>query len=670
MGKPKPNPEADTAEHRRLREDQARDKNWKRWGPYVSERQWATVREDYSDDGNVWDYFPHDHARSRAYRWGEDGLLGWTDRECRLCFCLSLWNGQDKMLKERLFGLTGHEGNHGEDVKEKYWYLDSTPTHSYAKAMYRYPHTAFPYDQIRAETSKRGKKDREYEIEDTGVFDENRFFDVTAEYAKADDNDVLMRVTVTNRGPEAAVMHLLPTLWYRNTWVWGCEHEGCTLRPDMRINPDDPRVVRTDHETLGKFEWVLGNEPETDTVPKLLFTENHTNHERIFGEENRSQFHKDAFHRWLIEGEEDAVNPKQFGTKAAALYTLDLAPGESQTVRMRLHNGEGRGEDVDAGHEVADDAIDAVFTARMAEAEEFYNVIIPDTVDDEKQLVSRQAYAGLLWTKQFYHYIVDAWLDGDPDMRTPPESRNEGRNHDWSHMFARDILSMPDKWEYPWFAAWDTAFHMLPFCRIDPEFAKRQLDKFLREWYMHPNGQIPAYEFAFSDVNPPVHAWAVWRVYKLTNVRGKRDRRFLASCFQKLLLNFTWWVNRKDPSGNHLFSGGFLGLDNIGVFDRSMKLEGDRRLVQADATAWMAFYCNTMLSMAIELADSDSPEAGAYADMASKFFEHFVSIADAINGAGRRGAVGRGRRDLLRPVARPAITANRFACARWWACCR
>jgi hypothetical protein len=632
MPKPKPNDlKADTAEHQRLREDAARTKNWKRWGPYLSERQWATVREDYSPDGNVWDYFPHDHAPARAYRWGEDGLLGFTDRECRLCFALALWNGNDPILKERLFGLTGHEGNHGEDVKEHYWYLDSTPTHSYAKAMYRYPQAAYPYEQIRAETAKRGKLDREYEIEDTGVFDENRFFDVTAEYAKADDDDNLIRITVTNRGPEAAMLHLLPTLWFRNTWVWGCEHEGCFMRPDLRIDPKNRRVVRAEHETLGPVNWLVGDEPETHAPPPLLFTENHTNHQRLFGEANQTRWHKDAFHRWLIDGDESVVNPQRFGTKAAALYSLDLEAGGSRTVYLRLYEGDPG--DVEAKIQPA--AMDEVFAQRLADADEFYGHVIPPTVTDEQKVTSRQAYAGLLWSKQFYHYIIDAWLNGDPDMRTPPPQRKTGRNHDWDHVFARDVLSMPDKWEYPWFAAWDTAFHMLPFCRVDPDYAKRQLEVFLREWYMHPNGQIPAYEFAFSDVNPPVHAWAVWRVYKMTAPRGQRDRRFLASCFQKLLLNFTWWVNRKDPNGNHLFAGGFLGLDNIGVFDRSMELPHGRRLVQADATAWMAFYCNTMLSMALELADDDrSPEAKAYADMASKFFEHFVAIADAINGLG------------------------------------
>ncbi|MEO0515444.1 MAG: glucosidase, partial [Planctomycetota bacterium] len=645
MPKPKPNPNADTPEHQRLREDKARQKNWKQWGPYLSERQWGTVREDYSKDGDCWNYFPHDHARSRAYRWGEDGLLGFTDRECRLCFALALWNGNDNILKERLYGLTGPEGNHGEDVKESYYYLDSTPTHSYAKAMYRYPHARYPYAELLQESQRRTKQDREYELEDTGIFGENRFFEVQAEYAKADVDDLLIRLTVTNRGPEAAPIHVLPTLWFRNTWVWGCEHEGCDMRPDMRIVPRPGKAlanrqlqaVKAEHETLGNYTWVAGIDPDTEGVVDMLFTENHTNHERLFGEKNRTPYHKDAFHRYVVDGEKDAVNPKQYGTKAAAHYCMTIPPGESKVIKLRLFpTDQDRRTSLD--EELSPSAFDVVFDARIRDADEFYDVVIPKTVSAENQLVSRQAYAGLLWTKQFYHYIIDAWLNGDPDMRTPPVERQTGRNHDWPHLFARDILSMPDKWEYPWFAAWDTAFHMLPFCRIDPDFAKRQLDKFLREWYMHPNGQIPAYEFAFGDVNPPVHAWAVWRVYKMTAARGKRDRLFLASCFQKLLLNFTWWVNRKDPNGNHLFAGGFLGLDNIGVFDRSQELKGGRQLIQSDATAWMAFYCNIMLSMAMELADDDnSPHSMAYADMASKFFEHFVSIADAINDIGDDG---------------------------------
>ncbi|MEE9403974.1 MAG: glucosidase [Algisphaera sp.] len=624
-----------TAEHRRLAQDAAREKNWKRWGPYLSERQWATVREDYSPDGNVWDYFPHAHSRSRSYRWGEDGLLGFTDRECRMCFALALWNGEDDILKERLFGLTGHQGNHGEDVKESYYYLDSTPTHSYAKALYRYPQGKFPYAQLVEENAKRGKADLEFELEDTGVFAEGRYFDVTAEYAKASPDDVVVRITVTNRGPDAAPLHVLPNLWFRNIWSWGSRHESGSGRPVMERTGDDRITAR--HETLGVFDLIAGGAPEGTTgrgpAPEWLFTENSTNHEKLFKGYNEGVYVKDAFHERVVHGRQEVVNPAFTGTKCAAWYRLNLAAGETQTITLRLV---GRGTpDEDA--ETAKITADEVLTQRRAEADAFYKEIIPPAVPDDQRVTARQAYAGLLWSKQFYNYVMDTWIKGDPAKNPPPESRKTGRNHDWPHLHARNILSMPDKWEYPWFAAWDSAFHMLPFCRVDPGFAKHQLELFLREWYMHPNGQIPAYEFAFGDVNPPVHAWAVWRVYKLTAPRGKRDRRFLASCFQKLLLNFTWWVNRKDAAGRHLFSGGFLGLDNIGVFDRGQVLPGGRELVQADATAWMAFYCNTMLSIALELADSDSPESGAYADMASKFLEHYIAIADAINDIGGDG---------------------------------
>lgn len=617
-----------TPEHQRLQEAESRQANWKRWGPYLSERQWGTVREDYSEWGDSWGSFPHDHARSRAYRWGEDGLMGFTDRQCRLCFSVALWNGNDGILKERLFGLTGPEGNHGEDVKERYYYLDSTPTHSYAKALYLYPQSEYPYDKLVAENRKRGKDQLEYEIEDTGAFDGDKYFDVQTEYAKASPDDVLIRITVTNNGPKTAPVEVLPTLLYRNTWVWGCEHEGCTLKPDMRIAKDGS--VRCEHETLGVFHLEAAPGPD-GAAPELMFTENHTNRERLFGGESVGVYVKDAFHRYVVEGEKKAINPKQFGTKAAARYKLSLEPGESQTIELRLSHESVRPE------QAFGQGFEDVFNQRVQEADAFYDTVISEKTSDENRTISRQAYAGLMWTKQFYHYIVGSWLNGDPDTVPPPEGRKQGRNRDWQHMFSRDILSMPDKWEYPWFAAWDLAFHTLPISRIDPAFAKYQLEVMLREWYMHPNGQIPAYEFNFSDVNPPVHAWAVWRVYKMTAPRGKRDRRFLASCFQKLLLNFTWWVNRKDPEGNHLFAGGFLGLDNIGVFDRNMPLPDGQELVQSDGTAWMAFYCLTMLAMALELADSDAPEAEAYEDMASKFFEHFVHIADAINDLGGMG---------------------------------
>ncbi len=621
---------AHTPEHHRLHLDAQRTANWKRWGPYVSERQWGTVREDYSSNGDCWTDFPFEHAHQRAYRWGEDGLMGWTDRQCRLCFAVALWNGNDPILKERLFGLTNSQGNHGEDVKERYWYLDSTPTHSYAKAAYHYPHSAYPYQALRDENARRGKDQMEFEVEDTGCFNEGRYFDVVTEYAKETDNNTCMRITVTNHGPVRAELHLLPTLWFRNTWVWGCEHEGCTSKPWLWNEDAQPTVVQAQHETLQRFTWQLGASPD-GTLPTLLFTENATNTRALYNDARGTKFTKDAFHRYVVNGESTAINPKRDGTKACAHYRLTLAAGESQTVLLRLAEGEGTGA-LDAS------GISRVFEERMREADAFYDSVLDASLGARERVVARQAYAGLLWTKQFYHYIVDAWLEGDPLMVKPPEQRKQGRNKDWQqHFFARDVLSMPDKWEYPWFAAWDSCFHMIPLAEIDPDEAKAQLEVFLREWYMHPNGQVPAYEFAFGDVNPPVHAWAVWRVYKMTAPRGHRDRRFLASCFQKLLLNFTWWVNRKDPHGNNVFGGGFLGLDNIGVFDRSQPMPGGGTLTQSDATAWMAFYCHTMLAMALELADSETPEAGAYADMASKFFEHFVHIADAMNHLGGTG---------------------------------
>ncbi|TAN37286.1 MAG: glucosidase [Verrucomicrobia bacterium] len=619
-----------TAEARRLAEDAIRTANWKRWGPYLAERQWATVREDYSADGNAWRYFPHDHARSRAYRWGEDGLLGITDRECRLCFALALWNERDPILKERLFGLTGMEpggsqGNHGEDVKEEYFYLDSTPTHSYMKALYKYPQTEFPYGRLVEENRRRGLNAPEFELADTGVFAENRYFDVIVEYAKAAPDDVLIRITVYNRGPESAALHLLPTVWFRNTWSWGCRHEGCTLKPRI-ICVDKDRLLMN-HETLGAFALRFGRGPQGEE-PSVLFTDNETNNERLFNAPNRSSFVKDAFHRYVVGEDQASVNAKQYGTKAAPYYILRIPAGKSQQVCLRLVAGNG----VKAA--VVGPDFDDVFGARKREADAFYDSILSAELHAEARLIARQAYAGLLWNKQFYHYIVADWLNGDPNLPRPPEQRQQGRNTQWTHLYTRDVLSVPDKWEYPWFAAWDTAFHMLPFACLDPRFARDQLVLLLREWYMHPNGQIPAYEFGFGDVNPPVHAWAVWNVYKLT---GDHDRDFLERTFEKLLLNFTWWVNRKDKDGRNLFSGGFLGLDNIGVFDRSKPLPDGERLQQADGTAWMAFYCLTMMDIAMELVHDGKKLRAAYGDMASKFFEHFIQISDAINSFGGTG---------------------------------
>ncbi|XP_037077730.1 uncharacterized protein YMR196W-like [Pollicipes pollicipes] len=612
---------AETVEELRLAEDRSRSANWKRWGPYLSERQWGTVREDYSADGSCWEYLSHDQARSRAYRWGEDGLLGITDRQCRLCFALALWNGRDPILKERLFGLTGPEGNHGEDCKECYYYLDSTPTHSYMKALYKYPQSAYPYEQLVATNRERGIENPEFELEDTGAFQDSRYWDVSAEYAKSTPNNLLIRVTVSNRGPEDGTIHVIPTLWFRNTWSWGCTHEGCTMKP--RISREGPGRVRCTHDTLLPYHWEVAD--VDGRSPELLFTENETNFERLYGGQNRTPFVKDSFHDHVINGKKDCVNPKGHGTKVGAHYVLHVKAGESVTLDSRLF------QDDEAASPSLGEPFDAVFSKRKAEADAFYARAIPARLNAEETNVARQGLAGLLWTKQFYHYVIKDWLEGDPEQPPPPPERRRGRNNDWMHLFNRDVISMPDKWEYPWYASWDLAFHMVPFALVDVDFAKGQLMLFLREWYMHPNGQIPAYEFAFDDVNPPVHAWAVRKVFKGTGPRKQRDTKFLARCFQKLMLNFTWWVNRKDPRGKNIFSGGFLGLDNIGIFDRSKPLPIHGQLEQADGTAWMAFYCVVMLDIALELAEVDA----TYEDMASKFFEHFIHIMDAINSAGQ-----------------------------------
>jgi hypothetical protein len=613
-------------EAQRLLEDARREKNWKRWGPYLAARQWGTVREDYSPHGTCWDDFPHDHARSRAYRWGEDGLLGITDRECRMCLAVALWNGRDPILKERLFGLTGPEGNHGEDVKECYFFLDATPTHSYMKALYKYPQAEYPYARLVEENRRRGKDQPEYELIDTGVFDGDRYFDVFVEYAKAGENDVLVRITAANRGPDTSSLHVLPTLWARNVWTAGSAVEERVRKPRLELRGDG--TIHADHATLGAYRLSFGAAPD-GAPPVVLFTENDTNTRRHFGTEPQTPYVKDAFHEYVVHGNRAAVNPAHVGTKAAPLYVVDIPAHGEIVLKLRWTEATGAVEEVDA----LGAAFDAVFAERIREADQLYDVLLPTASSPDERRVSRQAYAGLLWSKQFYHYIVKDWLDGDPGQPPPPAERKAGRNADWRHLYNRDVLSMPDTWEYPWYAAWDLAFHMIPFSKIDPQFAKEQLVLLLREWYMHPNGQIPAYEFAFSDVNPPVHAWAAWRVYKMTGARGLRDRAFLSRVFQKLIINFTWWVNRKDSEGNHLFSGGFLGLDNIGVFDRSKPLPTGGRLEQADGTAWMAFYATTMMSIALELS-RDNP---ATEDVASKFFEHFVAIADAMNSLGGTG---------------------------------
>ena len=550
-------------EKQRLVDDEAREKNWRRWGPYLSERQWGTVREDYSAHGNSWEAFSHDQSRSRAYRWGEDGLQGWSDRQCRLCFAPALWNGQDDILKERLFGLAGPEGNHGEDVKECYYYLDSTPTHSYTKALYKYPQAKFPYIQVRDTNAVRGRHERELELEDTGVFDEGRYFDVVQEVAKRSPEDMLWRISVTNHGPEAAEIHVLPQLWFRNTWKWGNEYEEPHIKPSIRLDGDG---LLANHGVLGDYRF-FADAPMLNGAPApWLFTENETNYPKIYKTKGTGLYVKDAFHRYLCQGKKRAVNPAQTGTKAAIHFALMVPAGETVTVQCRLHAAEE-----DNGLSGLDQ-FEETFAERIADADRFYKEVIPTNLSREEEMICRQGYGGLLWTKQFFYYVIKDWLDGDKDGPAPPRERRKGRNSDWQHFFARDILSMPDKWEYPWFAAWDTAFHMIPFASVDPSFCKHQLLLLLREWYMHPNGQMPAYEWNFSDVNPPVHAWAVWRVYKIADAKGDRDLDFLERCFQKLLINFTWWVNRKDVEGNHVFGGGFLGLDNIGVFDRSHAL--------------------------------------------------------------------------------------------------
>jgi len=608
-----------TREEQRLEESRQRRAHWKRWGPYLSERQWGTVREDYSHDGKPWNYFPHDHARSRAYRWGEDGIAGLCDRHQLICFALALWNGRDPFLKERLFGLTGDEGNHGEDVKECYFYLDSTPTHSYMKYLYKYPQAAFPYAQLVEENRRRGKGDLEFELVDTGVFNENRYFDVFVAYAKAAPEDILIRITAYNRGPESAELHLLPTLWFRNTWTWG----GNGQRPALnRLGaPAGLTAIEAVHDYYGKRWLVL------DGTPPLLFTENETNCVRLYGTPNPSPYVKDGINHYVVNGQGEAVNPAQVGTKAAAHYRLRIAPGERAVLRLRF-------TPQPPTPELLLKSFETVFNQRIVETDEFYSKIIPQSLSPDARNVQRQALAGMLWSKQFYHYDVRVWLVGDPALPPPPPERKHGRNHQWEHLYNADVISMPDKWEYPWYASWDLAFHCVALALVDPDFAKEQLTLLLREWYMHPNGQLPAYEWGFSDVNPPVHAWAAWRVYKIEKRRrGKADREFLEKVFHKLLLNFTWWVNRKDPDGMNVFEGGFLGLDNIGVFDRSKPLPTGGHIEQSDGTSWMAMYCLNMLAMAMELARQDP----AYEDVASKFFEHFVHITKAMNNLGGHG---------------------------------
>ncbi len=608
-----------TKEEERLEEDRRRKVNWKRWGPYLADRQWGTVREDYSPDGNVWEYLPHDQARSRAYRWGEDGIGGISDRHQYICFALALWNGQDPILKERLFGLTGNQGNHGEDVKEYYFHLDSTPTHSYMKFLYKYPQREFPYAQLVEENRTRTKRDMEFELVDTGAFDENRYFDVFIEYAKATPDDILVRIQAINRGPESAPLHLLPSIWFRNTWAWGLDARRPRLHRDATA---EIAAINLSHYYYGKRWLYCENDPE------LLFTENETNHSRLFNAENAARFVKDGINDYLIHKALNSVNPESSGTKAAAHYSAVLQPGASFTARLRFSNLSP------TASEALDGKFDQVVAQRRDDAEEFYRSVIPQNTSPDRRNIMRQALAGLLWSKQFYHYDVDRWLKGDPGGPEPARERLKGRNSEWRHLYNADVISMPDKWEYPWYAAWDLAFHCVALALVDADFAKQQLLLMTREWYMHPNGELPAYEWAFGDVNPPVHAWAAWRVYKMeAKRRGRGDRQFLERIFQKLLLNFTWWVNRKDAAGRNIFQGGFLGLDNIGVFDRSAPLPTGGYIEQSDATSWMGMYCLNMLAIALELARENT----VYEDVASKFFEHFVYICEAINNLGGAG---------------------------------
>ena len=603
------------AEAARLRESADRRAHWKRWGPYLSERAWGTVREDYSAEGDAWQYLPHEHARSRAYRWNEDGLAGICDSHQLICCAIALWNGRDDILKERLFGLTGPQGNHGEDVKECYFYLDNTPTHSYMKWLYKYPQAAFPYTRLEEENFRRGRDEPEFELLDTGVFDADRYFDVFVEYAKADVEDIAIRITVENRGPDTAPIEVLPTIWFRNRWSWspGVPRPTASRGDDG----DGTRTVVIDEEKYGRrYLYCEGG-------PELLFTDNETNAAKLFHEPNTAPYVKDGIHEYVVGGNPAAVNPLATGTKCAARYRATIPGGGRAVFHLRLT-----------------DAIIAapfgqpflqVFDDRIAQADEFYRDIIPATLSDDGRNVMRQALAGLLWSKQYYHYVVREWLSGDAGQPPPPASRQQGRNHEWTHLHNADVISMPDKWEYPWYAAWDLAYHCIPMALVDAEFAKAQLVLLLREWYLRPNGQLPAYEWNFNDVNPPVHAWAALRVFRIDRrLNGVGDRHFLERVFHKLLLNFTWWVNRKDIEGNNIFEGGFLGLDNIGVFDRSKPITGGAHLEQSDGTSWMAMYTLNMLAIAIELADEDP----AYEDIASKFWEHFLVIAHAMSDRG------------------------------------
>jgi Glycosyl hydrolase family 63 C-terminal domain len=602
-----------SAEQRRLEEAKGGQQPWRQWGAYLSERQWGTVREDYSAGGAAWDYFPHDHARSRAYRWGEDGLAGICDDHCQLCLAVALWNERDPILKERLFGLTNSEGNHGEDVKECYWYLDALPTHSYLKMLYKYPQREFPYSRLIEENRRRTRLDPEFELIDTDIFGDNRYFDLVVEYSKARPRDLLMQITVHNRGPDTARLHVLPQLWFRNIWSWRPDF----VKPELTAMAENR--IAAEHYNLGRYEWAIDGDAE------LLFTGNDTNVKRLFGVDGQG-FFKDAFHEYVIHGNRGAVNPEKNGTKAAARFLLTIDPGASATIHTRL------------AEELPSEAFadfDQMMSARRTEADEFYAHLQHRLTDADARNVQRQALAGLIWGQQFYHYDIARWLRGDELQPPPPPERREGRNQLWRHVKCREIMSMPDKWEFPWFAAWDSAFHCVALAMIDSDFAKEQLVLLAREWFMHPNGQLPAYEWSFGDVNPPVHAWAAWRVYQIDRRRhGHGDRQFLERVFHKLLLNFTWWVNRKDAQNRNIFDGGFLGLDNISIFDRNVPLPTGEHVSEADSTGWMAMYCLNLLRIALELAQHDA----AYQSIATKFFEHFLAIAETMNHVGCRAA--------------------------------
>jgi hypothetical protein len=601
-------------ENLRLKQSRDGEARWKKWGPYLTERQWGTVREDYSPNGTAWEYISHDAARSRAYRWGEEGIGGISDDRQLLCFAPAFWNGVDSILKERLFGLTGNEGNHGEDVKEYYYYLDSTPTHSYMKMLYKYPQQSFPYTKLVEENRQRGKSEPEFELIDTGIFDEDRYFDIFVEYAKTDVNDILIRITVHNRGAEAASLHVIPQLWFRNIWAWQPNHP----KPELKLV--DNHSIQIDHKRFKNYILYFQGEPES------LFCDNETNMQRLYGVNDVDGYFKDGVNDYIVHGKKDVVNPDQFGTEAALNYQLSIQSGGAKTVKLRLCNRTLKNPF---------QSFTQIFEKRIREADDFYAEIQSEIKDDDAKSVQRQAFAGMLWTKQYYYYDVQKWLGGDPGQPEPAPERKHGRNHDWLHLNNADIISMPDKWEYPWYAAWDLAFHCIPLAMIDSEFAKEQMVLLTREWYMHPNGQLPAYEWAFGDVNPPVHAWATWRVFQIDRKQnqGKGDVAFLERVFHKLLLNFTWWVNRKDEHGHNVFQGGFLGLDNIGVFDRSSQLPTGGHLEQADGTSWMAMYSLNMMRIALELALTNP----VYQDLATKFFEHFLYIAGAMRNIGNAG---------------------------------